>query len=410
MQIHLTKTSIAKLKPPQTGDSVFWDTQCQRFGIRVFPSGAKTFVIQYRNESGRSRRKTVGKFPALTVHKARVLAQRELGRVAFGEDPVGERETRRDELTVGDLADRFLKEYVAIHHRPRTAQEARRIIKKHLVPTLGRIALSDIAHNDVAKLHTRLKKTPVHANRVVKVAHTMFGFAKNSDLVPDSFVNPAARIKKFKERKRDRHLSVEEFSALGNAIDERERSGKISPVAASAIRFLALTGLRVGETLQLRWVDIDFNRQRIWLRETKTEPRGVVINSSAQAVLLALQKKTSGSVWVFPGRVYRQPMVNLAKPWGLVRTSAKLEGVRLHDLRHSFASVGVAGQLGLPIVGALLGHNQPQTTNRYAHLADDPLRQATEGIGKTIGAALAGDGNQPQESTINEANENPPLN
>ncbi len=280
-----------------------------------------------------------------------------------------------------------------MHSRRATQREARHVLEKHLVPRLGSLLITDVSRSDLSRIHVRMKKTPVLANRVLKVTRAMFSYALREGLLPKNHENPAKEIPKFKERKRDRHLSLDEYERLGQALDSLVAETAISRVAGSAIRFLALTGLRVGETLALRWSDVRLPEGRIFLRETKTEPRAVVLNTAAQSVLADLFGYTKASGWVFPGRVPGRPLVNIAKPWSLVRDRAGLPGVRLHDLRHSFASVGVASHLGLPVLGALLGHRQPGTTARYAHLADDPLRKATNGIGNRISAAMSGAAN-----------------
>lgn len=386
----LTKRSIDALRAPESKYRIVWDTELRRFGIRVLPSGVKSFVIQYRNAYGRTRRKTVGQTPPLTVYQARELARQDLAAVARGIDPLEEQQELRAIPSVRELAQRYLSEHVDPHGKQKTQQEARRALDKHVIPAIGHLAVSEVQRSDLGKLHHRMRKTPVLANRVLKVAASMFGFAQRAGLLASDADNPARGITKYKEQKRDRHLSLEEYEKVGRAIDSLVESGKVSEVAADSIRVVALTGLRVGEVLALAWRDVDFRQGRATLQDSKTGPRPVVLNTAVLEVLDRRHRTCGAGEWVFPGRVRGQPLVNIAKPWGFIRAEAKLPDVRLHDLRHSFASVGVASQLGLPVIGALLGHRQPTTTARYAHLADDPLRKASDGIGSQIGAALRG--------------------
>lgn len=390
MRSRLNKRTIDELRAKTAGDLVVWDSELRGFGVRIKRSGRTSFMIQYRNAYGRSRRKTLGHYPPLTPHEARLLAHADLASVSRGIDPVEAARQARGIPTVRALADRYLGDYVEVHSKPKTLVEAKRALDGHVVPALGHLAIVDVKSADLARLHQRMRKTPVLANRVIKVASSMFSFAMRAGLLPDEADNPAAGIPKYKERKRDRHLSLAEYESLGKAIDRLVEAGDVSANAGAAIRFLALTGFRVSEALALRWSDLSVQEGRGRLRDTKTGPRQVVLNSAACRLLACHAENAAGSEWVFPGRVAGKPLVNISKPWGLIREAAGLTDVRLHDLRHSFASVGVASQLGLPVVGALLGHRHPVTTARYAHLADDPLRQATNRIGGTIGAALRG--------------------
>jgi len=388
MRSRLTKRILDGLRPEPGRDVVVWDAELRRFGVRVTPSGATSFMIQYRNAYGRSRRKTIGQHPPLTVQEARAIARDELAQVAQGFDPA---EAKRKALlvpTVKEFGERYLVEHIKAHCKPKTEREARSAIEKHLVPAIGHLAMTDVKRADLGKLHFRMRKTPVLANRVLKVASALFSFAEREGILERAEDNPARGVQKYKEAKRDRFLSSAEYRRLGTSLGELEQGEEISIAAASAIRFLALSGLRVSEVLSLDWSRVDLADARITLRDSKTGPRQVVLSAPARDLLASIAARIGKGKWVFPGRVPGQPLVNIAKPWDLVRKKAELAKVRLHDLRHSFASVGVASHIGLPVVGALLGHAQPATTARYAHLSDGPLREAAEGISGEIAAAM----------------------
>jgi integrase len=213
----------------------------------------------------------------------------------------------------------------------------------------------------------------------------MLNLAERWGLRPDGS-NPCRHVERYREAKRERFLSEAELGRLGAALAAGEQSGAEEPAVVAALRLLVFTGCRMGEVLNLRWADVDLERRCLNLADSKTGARTVTLNAPALEVLAGLERR---SEWVIPGRDPRQPLVNLAKPWGRIRDAAKLEGVRVHDLRHSFASVAAGSGHSLLIIGGLLGHRQPTTTKRYAHLSDDPLRAASEAVGERIAAALA---------------------
>jgi integrase len=201
--------------------------------------------------------------------------------------------------------------------------------------------------------------------------------------------NPCRHVEKYRERKRERFLSQAELARLGEALAEAERNGSESPYAIAAIRLLILTGARVSEILTLEWGHVDFERACLRLPESKSGAKVVHLSPPARELLASLPR-IEGNPYVLPGLKERAHLVNLEAPWRRIRARASLEDVRLHDLRHSFASVGAGAGLSLPVIGALLGHSQPGTTARYAHLATDPLKQANNVIGTRIATALEG--------------------
>jgi integrase len=232
-----------------------------------------------------------------------------------------------------------------------------------------------------------MRDTPGAANRTLALLSKMLNLAEKWELRPDGS-NPCRHVDKYPERKMERFLSVDELGRLGAVLAEAERTATELPSVIAAVRLLMFTGARFGEILNLEWSHVDFERSCLRLPESKTGAKVIHLNAPALEVLNGIER--DGSPWVIAGRDPDKPLVNLRKPWHRIRAKAGLEGVRLHDLRHSFASVGAAGGLSLPMIGALLGHTQAATTQRYAHLAADPLKQAADMIGERIRAATNG--------------------
>jgi len=407
----ITKRVIDGLEP-QASEFAVWDSKLPGFGVRVRPTGAMSYVVVYRAGSGRGapvRRYTIASVRKATPEAARRRAKALLGAVAHGHDPAAEKATERGTLTVSELADRFMSEHVEQKRKPGTAVFYRHLLDKVIKPELGATKADKVTRTQVARLHGWLKKTPFQANRVLAVIGSMYAFAGRTGIVPES-VNPARRIEQFKEHRRERFLTGGELERLGSAIREAEAKGipwdvdkrkpkakhlpkaknrftKIGPFAAAAIRLLLFTGCRLREILHLKWEHVDLERGLLFLADSKTGRKTVILNAPALAVLTRLDRLGS---YVVPGDDPEKPRADLKRPWEAVARRAGLDGVRLHDLRHTYASFGAGGGLGLPIIGKLLGHTQASTTQRYAHLEADPLRRASEAIGGRIAAALEG--------------------
>jgi integrase len=395
----VTKRAVDALTPARA-NTLLWDRELSRFGVKVTPAGAKSYVVQYRI-GRRLRRYTIGRHGApWTPDLARKEALRLLALVARGIDPAAAKLAGRTAPTVRNLAERVLTEHL-VKRRPATRIEYDRLLRGHLLPALGSLAVADVARADVAKLHHQLRQTPMQANRVVAVLSKMMNLAERWGLRPDG-TNPCRHIERNRERRRERFLSIEEIGRVGRALDQAARGpltlparGKkrparpvtLSPYALAAIALLLLTGARRGEILGLTWDRVNRERGLLHLAESKTGPRVIHLNAAALAILARLPH-VAGNPHVIVGERRGAHLVNLTKPWHVLRTVARLDDVRLHDLRHTHASVGAAAGLGLPMIGALLGHTQAATTHRYAHLAADPLRAAAELVGSRIAKAL----------------------
>jgi integrase len=407
----ITKRVVDGLKA-QEREYAIWDAQMPGFGVRVRPTGAKSYVVVYRAGSGRGapvRRYTIAGVGKIAPESARKRAKAILGQVAHGHDPAGDRATERGTPTIAELSERFLAEHVETKRKPGTAAFYRHILDKIVVPEIGTSKADKVTRAQIARLHTKLRAKPFQANRMLAVVGSMYSFAGRAGVVPEG-TNPVRKVDKYKEHRRERFLTGKELEQLGAAIREAETKGipwevdeekpkakhvpkpkhrftKIGPFAAAAIRLLLFTGCRLREILHLKWGNVDLERGLLFLPESKTGRKTVILNAPALAVLSGLDRLGS---CVVPGDNPDKPRADLKRPWEAVSKRAGLEGVRLHDLRHTYASFGAGGGVGLPIIGKLLGHTQSATTARYAHLDDDPLRRAAESIGSRIAAALSG--------------------
>jgi integrase len=390
-----------------------FDSAISGFGLRVYPSGQKSWVFEYRpGEGGRrvsKKRITIGKVSDFTPDGARKVADGLRSAVKTGKDPQGERARQREAPTLSDIAHTFLKDHVGAKRKPSTKAHYEDVINRLVLPTLGKLKAKDITRAEVARLHLRNAATPFQANRILAIVGSMYAFAGKHGLVPQG-INPTRGIERFKEDSRERFLSSDELERLGASIRLAETTGipwviddtknskhlpkskretAIGEHAAAAIRLLILTGARLREILHLKWEHVDLERGLLLLPDSKTGKKTIVLNAPAVSILSDLPK--AGAYVIASdsaGTENEKPRADLKRPWAVVVRHAKLDGVRLHDLRHNFAAFGAGGGMGLPIIGKLLGHTQPQTTARYAHLDADPLRRASDKIGSGIAAAM----------------------
>lgn len=388
----VTKRAVDALKP---GD-VIWE---HGFGAKGNADGTTSYLLDYR--IGRRRRRlTIGTHGApWTPETARKRAHELLhGVVSTGVDPLAAKTATRTAPTMRELAERFMTEHVTAKRKATTQRTYRGYLDNHVLPTLGPLAVADVTRADLARLHHRLRQTPAHANRVVMMCSKLFNLAERWGLRPDG-TNPCRHIEKYREQARERYLSAEEFRRLGEALATAETESvlvpdeteprRLSPFALAAIKLLVFTGARRTEMLTLKWEHVDLERGVLWLPDSKTGRKPVFLNAPARAVLEALPRVEKNPYVIVGGRNERH-LVNVAETWYAVRSLAGLKDVRLHDLRHSLASVGAAAGLSLPVIGGLLGHTQAQTTKRYAHLAAEPLKHAAELVGARIATAMTG--------------------
>lgn len=397
----ITKTRVDKLTP----GAAMWDSDVRGFGVRKQRRDA-VYILKYR-AGGKQRVYTIGLHGSpWTVETARNHAQGILGEVAKGTDPAVLRDKMKAAPTLDAFSHRYLAEVSDVHKKASTAGEDRRMLRLHILPALRDRKVAEIDSGDVARFHAGMKATPVGANRALALLSHMLNYAVEKGERPD-IPNPCRRVKKYQEHQRERFLTVDELGRLGGAILEAETTGilwhpdpskkakhapkeenrhvMIDAYSAAALRLLLFTGARLREILHLKWEYVDFDRGVLYLPDSKTGKKAIVLNAPALAVLNGLERV---GPYVIAGASIDKPRADLKSPWTLVRRHAVLEGLRIHDLRHTYASFGAGGGLGLPIIGKLLGHSQSATTARYAHLADDPLRRASEAIAGRIAAAM----------------------
>jgi integrase len=380
----LTKRYVDALRCTD-GDLVVWDDDLPGFGLRVRASGRRYYVAKYRAK-GRQRWLTLGPHGVLTPEQARRQAAKALSAARDGADPAVERRAEGRALTVADLAERYLSQHAEPKKKAASLRNDRLNLRLHVVPSLGRVPLAAVTREDVATLHHALRETPTAANRVLALLSKMFNLAERWGLRQDGS-NPCRHVERFPEHRRERFLSDDELARLGNVLKDVELRGVESTEVIAAIRLLLFTGCRLSEILRLGWEDVDVELRCLRFADSKTGAKRIPLNSAALEVLIGLPRK---SPWVIPGRDPAEPLVNLAKPWKRIRELAGLDDVRIHDLRHTHGSSAAGAGLSLHLVGALLGHRQPGTTARYAHLAEDPVREASERVGLRLSAAMRG--------------------
>ncbi len=382
-EFRITEHAVAGLRA-EGKDTVFWDRDLAGFGVRVYPSGRRVYVVQSRGPGG-LRRVSLGTHGALSAGEARTRGAAALDRIRRGVGPVPR--PPASGLTVAGLAERYLRVHVAMRCGPRTARLYRLALEKHILPALGGRAVGEVARRDVAELHHRLRGTPYMANTVVGVLSKMYRLAEAWDLAPPGR-NPCRSVRRYRERARERFLTPREFRRLGRALREAEAEGSLWPPAAAAIRLLLLTGCRKGEILTLRWDDVDRTAGELRLRDAKSGPRMVPLTPPLLEVLEGIPR-TAGTPWVIAGRRPGTRLSELAGHWKRVAARAGLDGVRVHDLRHSYASRALALGESLSMIGRLLGHAKMATTARYAHPARDAEKAAAGRVGDSIGVHVA---------------------
>jgi integrase len=381
---------------------ILWAGDPAGFGLRVQPSGHKSFVLKYR-ASGRQRWLTLGAYGVLTVDQARKLARGALADVAKGGDPAADKSDARQAPTVRDLCERFTEEHMP-KLKPKTTRPYQRLIDDRILKHFGPVKLDGVSRGDVVKWHHGMRATPIEANRALLLLHKLFAMAALWEW--HAGPNPAQGVPKNTETARERSVTGVELYRIAKAIGDLERTAKrpLSPYLALAFRLLLLTGCRKDEILTLAWEHVDTDAGVLRLQDSKSGRKTVVL-SAAAVDLLKRAPRMTGSPWVAT-RQHRdadgewQHVVSVAPAWArvLAEASTKQDGepdvnvsdLHLHDLRHGYASTGASAGLSLPIIGALLGHADQASTNRYSHLQTDPLKVAADLIGGEIWAAMNG--------------------
>ena len=375
----LTKRVVDALSV-EKNDAVFWDRELAGFGVRVYATGRKVYVVQSRGPWG-PKRVTLGKHGEMSCDEARKTATGVIDRIKRGEEP--EPKPPEAAPTVAGLAERFMRDHAETHCKPDTAVSYRSYIGNHILPGLGRKALTEVGRAEVSALHHGLRETPVAANAVLGLLSRMFKMAEAWSLVPAGN-NPCRGLRRYRTRKRERFLTQDEFRRLGRALRDLETEGKAWLPAVAAIRLLALTGCRRGEILDLHWDDVDRTAGELRLKDAKAGPRMVPLTKPVLRVLEGVPR-SPGDSWVISRGNGKDRPLSLSYYWEAVRERAGLHDVRIHDLRHSYASRALALGESLSAIGRLLGHRHVVSTARYAHLMREAEKAAAARVGESIG-------------------------
>lgn len=388
-RVRLTKTLVDEMAAPEKGQSFIWDTDVPGLAVRLTPTGAKAWVVQMRVRGGKERRMTIGYCNKVPLDMARKEARKVIATADLGRDPAQERKEAREvkpdtNPLFGEFAERWLTEVAGRRNRAGTLKNRRLLLKNHILPILAQKRLTDIQRRDIEDLHHRVsQKFPVAANRAVSLCSAIFSAAERWGMLTE---NPATKIERNSEEGRERYLTPEEIGRLQQALDQSQAQD-----SADVVRLLLLTGARVGEVLAMQWEHLNLDAG-VWVKPAATTKQNklhrVPLSAEAVAVLGkrrqqqvdARRRATAPAGWVFPGDGANGHMTTIRTFWAAVCRRAGIEGVRVHDVRHTFASLLVSSGESLPVVGALLGHTQAKTTSRYAHLLDSALRGAADRV------------------------------
>lgn len=402
----LTDTLVKNLPLPDKGQRITYDLDVKGFGVRVTTAGARSFILNYRTRSGRERRITIGSYPDWKTAAARAEATELKKRNDRGDDPMAEVEADRNAKTVADLCERFQQDHINSKVRPSTQSDYEAIIRREILPRMKHLKVAEVTFSDVDDVHRKITKRGATylANRTVAILSKMFSLAQKWGWRDNASGNPARGIERNQEVKRHRYLTPKELARLTAALTKH---GDLQ--AVNIIRLLLLTGARRSEVQSAKWADIDL-AAGAWTKPGSTTKQKTIhrvpLSAPALQLLAALhadaEKAKEMPMYVFPGRGAKGHRLELKKDWRELCIAAELvdtktetdakgrervtvtPNARLHDLRHTYASVLASAGLSLPVIGALLGHSQPATTARYSHLMDDPLRQATERVGAIV--------------------------
>lgn len=382
----MTQERCAAAKYTAEGNrrQVIWDTELHGLGLRIFPSGAKAFILSYRNpETRKARLYTLGAYGVLSVTKARKAAQKELVRIAEGHDPLDAKaEAMVPVMTFKELAEKWLTDYAEPHRK--SVKEDRRRAEKHLIPALGALAVTKVTRAQVRRIHAAIgKSSPVEANRVANLIRAMYAKGQTWGIVPDSHPNPGRGLDRFREHSRTRWLTEREMQRLLRAVDREE------PEIKAIVRLLLLTGMRKSEVLSLRWDALDLDAGKVRLRKTKTGVERVVPLSPAAVAVIRDLPRRLGSPYLFPSPRAKNgsaPLRDIKRDWERIRRRARLHDVKIHDLRRTTGSALVNAGVPLETIASALGHTDSRTTKIYARIAQEQASAALDTLGTAIAA------------------------
>lgn len=413
-KLRITSASVSQVMEAAATEKTayFYDDDLPGFGFYRTGGGTGTYFAEFRTVAGGTKKRIkLGRVGVLKAGEAREAARRAIANATLGKDLAKDRADERGALTVTKLVEAYIDDHVATKRKPSTAAHYRAGLKAHIVPKVGATKSTALIRSDVQRMHTAASKSGKYsANRAVALLSAAYVWAGKNGHVPEGF-NPASGIERNREVARERFLSEDEMKRLGDALHEAETIGlpvdagdakhapkgqrvKTSPSVTGAIRMIMLTGCRLREILHLRWSEVDLSRGLLFLPDSKTGKKTVVLSAAAIDVLKDMPKV---GVYVVAsdsaGLPDEKPRADIKRPWSTITKRAELTGLRIHDLRHSFASVGVWAGLGLPVIGKLLGHSDSKTTARYAHVDVDSSKRGADLIADRIAAAIGGERN-----------------
>ncbi len=385
----LTKRYVESIAP-EDKERILWDDDLSGFGLRIYPSGRKVYVVQYKLH-GRTRRKNLGKHGIITADEARKDAKLVQADVARGRDPSADRKARLRSPSIKELGERFLREHVALHCKPTTHYDYTNLLNNVVNPHLGGLKTSEISFADIQMFHLKRKDTPYQANRGVMVLSKMLNLAEDWGLRTQNS-NPTRRIKRYPEEEKKRYFDEEEQERLGGVLADMLFDDEISQYVFAAFYLLLLTGCRLGEIQKLRWDYV--TRTHLELPDSKTGRRRIPLPREARQLLDKLERR-DGNPFVILGSHGSGHYNDLQKPWRKIRQRAKLCDVRVHDLRHTYASVAVTNGIDPFMLKEILGHKNLSTTLRYAHLSDDAVQKAANSISARLASTMRTSSSKP---------------
>ena len=373
----LTNKKIDQLIP-DTKSYIVWDNEIRGFGVRVNLNSKKTFILKYRVGQGRSariRKPVIGTYGVMKVDEARKIARKWLLEASEGNDP---KEVDKTTILLKDFCNVYLQQHANIKKKLSSVIEDKRLMRLHIIPNFGNVCLKEITRAMITKHHQSMYQTPHGANRFLSLMSKMMNLAERWEYRPLNS-NPCRHIERYKEEGRQIYLSMEQIEKIGHVIKQMEQTESI--FVLSAIKLLLFTGRRTGEILTLKWDYIDFENSKMNLPDTKTGAKSFFFSPTVKQILLNLPNKEG---FVFKSVLKDKRVTTVRHIWKKICKLAKIENVRVHDLRHTYASLAVQNGYSLPIISKMLGHADIKTTQRYAHLHDDPVNQAVEKIDQQL--------------------------
>ncbi|MBO9461693.1 site-specific integrase [Labrenzia sp. R5_0] len=385
--IKITKRFVDQATPPTDKDQIlFWDSTTPGFGLRVTKAGAKSYVFRYRDHAGHEKRGTIGKHGGFTPDQAREEARDLYAKVRRGENPFADRKALKAAPDVNKLCDDYIERHAKPNKRPRSLEGDESLIRRIIKPQLGKKKIQDVTFRDIERVAALMSSTPTTANRLVALLSKMFNLGKRWGWCAQ---NPTEGWKKHHEERRERPLTQKELNRLYVLME-----GHPNQKACDIVRFLLLTGARCGEVFNMRWTHVNLDTGN-WVKPSHNtkQKRTERLPLSKPAIELLKQRhklRAEEDTHVFPGKEPGKPLTTLKTFWGRIRREAGIPEVRLHDLRHTTATLMASSGASLPMIGRQLGHTQHQTTLRYAHLYDDDVRESANKLSEVLSAATRG--------------------